>query len=141
MAPCSSVSVGQLLLSLAGSQPPAVLDVRDNAAGSIVLAAALRGRGEVVVVHAPLAQLKEALAGGRLEDARRAPGGIVCVSHTPDLAAQARVSCAVGSLQCCMAHTCPRLALQAQVRLARVYNIPRVSALGGTADELIAALR
>jgi hypothetical protein len=30
------------------------------------------------------------LAEGRLEDARRMPGGIVCVSNTPDLAAQAR---------------------------------------------------
>ena len=31
--------------------------------------------------------------------------------------------------------------MQAQVRLARVYNLPRVSALSGTVDELLAALR
>ena len=85
-----SVSVGQLLLFLAGAQPPAVLDVRDSAGGSNALAAALRARGGVVVVHAPLTQLKEALAEGRLDEAKQMPGGIVCVSHTPDLAAQAR---------------------------------------------------
>ena len=124
-----TVSIGELLLLLAGAQPPAVLDVRDSAGESSVLAAALRARGGVVVVHSPMAQLKEALAEGRLDEARRMPGGIVCVSHTPDLAAQARRVFYFGGLADCMldSHD-PRLASGASAAGARVQPAARRSA-------------